>query len=158
MNAAAGERVQINRQRGHQGLSFAGLHFRDFSVVQHDAAHELHVEVTHVQGALRRLAADGERFRQQIAQRFLQIGLCSFHRDLVAGHFFLRRIEGFDDRTQAVAKLRSLSAKFVVRKFGNLRLERIDLRDERKHALHVALVLRAKNGCQYFVDHRFSFA
>ena len=75
VHAAAGERVQIDGQRGDERLAFAGLHLRDLSVVQDDAAHELHVEVAHVQRALRRLAADGERFRQKVVEGSLEIAL-----------------------------------------------------------------------------------
>ena len=46
--AFAGERIQINRQRRDQRLTFAGLHFGDFAVVQHDAADQLFVEMPHV--------------------------------------------------------------------------------------------------------------
>ena len=44
MDAAAGERVEIDRQGGDERFAFAGGHFRDLAVVQADAADELHVE------------------------------------------------------------------------------------------------------------------
>jgi len=44
VGAPAGERVQVHRQDGHEGLTLACLHLGDVAVVQHDAAHELHVE------------------------------------------------------------------------------------------------------------------
>ena len=58
MRAAAGERVQIKRQRRDERLAFAGRHFRDPAAVQNDAADQLHIEVHHVPG--HRLIADRE--------------------------------------------------------------------------------------------------
>jgi hypothetical protein len=48
VHAAAGQRVQIHRQRGHEGLAFAGGHFRDASGVQRVPADELHIEGDHL--------------------------------------------------------------------------------------------------------------
>ena len=48
VHAAAGQRVQVNRQRRHQRLAFAGGHFRDSPAVQRVAANELHVEGDHL--------------------------------------------------------------------------------------------------------------
>ena len=42
-----GERVQVQRQRGHERLALAGLHLGDAALVQHHAADQLHVEVAH---------------------------------------------------------------------------------------------------------------
>ena len=70
MHARAGKRVQIGRQRRHEGLAFAGSHFGDGAFVQHHAADHLHVEVPHLQGSLAGLAHGGEGFRQQLLQRF----------------------------------------------------------------------------------------
>ena len=158
VDAASAERVQINSQRGDERLSLAGLHLRDFPVVQDHAAHELDVEVPHVQRPLRSFTADRECLGKKIVQRFLQIRLRGFDGVFVARNFLLRRIQRFHDRTQALAKLRRLSAQLVVGEFRGFGLERIDLRDHRKHALHIALVLRPENRSQYFVDHDFSFA
>ena len=69
VDALAGQRVQVDRQRRDQRLAFAGLHLGDAAVVQHHAADELHVEVAHAQHALARLAADGERLGQEVVQR-----------------------------------------------------------------------------------------
>ena len=68
MHAGAVEGVEIDRQGRHQRLAFAGLHFRDHAPVQHDAAHELHVEMALSQGALRRLADCREGIGQQVIQ------------------------------------------------------------------------------------------
>ena len=68
VNAAAGERVEIDRKGGDQGLAFAGLHFRDAALVQHHAADELNVEVALAERALAGLAHRGERRHQDVVQ------------------------------------------------------------------------------------------
>ena len=69
VDALAGQRVQVDRQRGDQRLPLAGLHLGDAAAVEHHAADELHVEVPHPEHALARLAADGERLGEEIVQR-----------------------------------------------------------------------------------------
>ena len=49
VDAAPGERVQVDRQRRDERLAFAGAHLGDVAFVQHLAAHDLHVEVAHAQ-------------------------------------------------------------------------------------------------------------
>ena len=48
VHAAPGERIQINRQRGHQRFAFARGHFRDAASVQRVTADELYVEGNHL--------------------------------------------------------------------------------------------------------------
>ena len=62
------ERVQIDRECRHQRLAFAGLHLRDHAAVEHDAAHELDVEVALSQGALGGLADGGEGVDQEVVE------------------------------------------------------------------------------------------
>jgi hypothetical protein len=69
VDAAAGERVEIDRQRGHERLALARAHFRDLAVVERHAADQLDVEMTHLQHALARLAHDGKRLRQERVER-----------------------------------------------------------------------------------------
>src|SRR5262249_25359732 len=64
--ALAFERVQVRRQRGNEGLTFAGNHLGDVAAMQDDAAEDLHVEMPHVLGAPSGFTAGGERFGQQI--------------------------------------------------------------------------------------------
>ena len=64
MNAAAGEGIEVRRQRRHQGLAFPGLHFSDLAIVQDHPAQQLHIEVAHAEHALTGLAHDGERLGQ----------------------------------------------------------------------------------------------
>ena len=48
LDVLAGERVQIQRQRRHQRLAFARLHFGNLALMQNDTAYELHVERNHI--------------------------------------------------------------------------------------------------------------
>ena len=68
VDAAAGERVQIDGEGGDQRLAFAGLHLGDGALVEHHAADELHVEMPLPERALgglahscEGLAAEGRR-------------------------------------------------------------------------------------------------
>ena len=69
VDARAGERIEIDRQRRDERLALAGAHFGDLAVVQRHAADQLHVEVAHLQHALAGLAHDGERLGQQRVER-----------------------------------------------------------------------------------------
>jgi hypothetical protein len=82
LGVPAGEGVEVERQRGDEGLALAGGHFGDLALVQGDAADELDVEVHHVPGQLvvadQDLAADeaaggvlhgGESLGQDLASR-----------------------------------------------------------------------------------------
>ena len=70
VHALAGQCVQIRRQGRDQRFAFAGLHLRDASLMQHNAADHLHAVVPHAQHAPRRLAARRKRLRQQVVERF----------------------------------------------------------------------------------------
>ena len=100
VDALALQGVEIGRQRGHQGLAFAGDHFGDLAAVQHDAAEDLHVEVPHPQHPPPRLAADRKGVGQQVVQGLagLQplaelIGLLPQFR---VGHLLVLRLPGRD--------------------------------------------------------------
>ena len=69
MHALALERVQVDRQRGNQGLSFTGLHFGDPSEVQRHATHQLLVVVALAEHAGRTLSHDREGLEQQVVER-----------------------------------------------------------------------------------------
>ena len=47
VHTPASEGVQIGRQCGDEGFALAGFHLSDLTVVQHHAADQLHIEVTH---------------------------------------------------------------------------------------------------------------
>ena len=61
--------VEIDRQRGDQGLAFAGLHLGDLALVQDHAADQLHVEMALAERALGRLAHGGEGRHQDVVER-----------------------------------------------------------------------------------------
>ena len=69
MHAFAGERVEIDGERGDQRLAFAGAHLGDPALVQHHAADQLHVEMALAERALGRLAHRGEGGNEQIVER-----------------------------------------------------------------------------------------
>ena len=69
VHAAAGERVEVGRQGGDQGLALTGLHLGDVAQVQRRAAHQLDVEVPLVQHPAAGLAYGGERLGQQRLER-----------------------------------------------------------------------------------------
>ena len=69
VHALAGERIEVDRQRGDQRLAFAGLHLGDLALVQHHAADQLHVEMPLAERALGGLADGGEGRHQQVVER-----------------------------------------------------------------------------------------
>ena len=69
MHAPSLQGVQVCGKSGYQGLTFTGLHLRDTSLVENDAADDLHPVVFHAQNTLRSLADCGESFRKKIVQR-----------------------------------------------------------------------------------------
>ena len=103
VDALAFQGVEINGERGDQRFPFAGFHFGDLTLMQHDATDQLLVEVAHVENAPAGLADDGERFNQQVVE------LGSF------GQFFFE-FDGF-------------GGKVDVGKLLDLRLERVDRHD-----------------------------
>ena len=69
VDALAGERVEIDGQRGDERLAFARLHLGDLALVQNHAADELHVEMALAEGALGGFAHGGEGGDEQIVDR-----------------------------------------------------------------------------------------
>ncbi len=69
VDAAPGQRVEIDRQRRDQRLAFAGLHLGDPALVQDHAADELHVEMALAERALGGLAAGREGRNQDVVER-----------------------------------------------------------------------------------------
>ncbi|GBD37333.1 hypothetical protein HRbin36_02464 [bacterium HR36] len=62
MDPLAGQRVEHRRQCGNQRLAFARGHFRDLALVQHNAAEDLHIEVSHILVSPRGLTNRREHF------------------------------------------------------------------------------------------------
>ena len=69
MHAAPGHRVEVDGERGDQGLAFAGLHLGDLAFVQDHAADQLHIEMALADGALGGLAHGGEGRHQDVVER-----------------------------------------------------------------------------------------
>ena len=91
MDAFACKSVQVCGKRRYERFSFAGFHFGDPALMQHDAADQLHVVVPLSQHAPGRLPYDRECFRQKIVQAF------SFCKPLLeySGHFLQGLIRFF---------------------------------------------------------------
>ncbi len=68
VNPFACQGIQIGRHGGHQGLAFTGFHLGDPALVQHDTAHQLHVEGALAHHAPTGLPDHGEGLRQDIIQ------------------------------------------------------------------------------------------
>ena len=103
VHALAGERVEIDGERGDQRLALARLHLRDLALVQHHAADQLHVEMALAERALGRLAHGGEGRHQQVVECYTASQLLAEGRGArpqlrvrEALHLRLERIDGLD--------------------------------------------------------------
>ena len=68
VGAVAGEAVEVDRQRGHEGLALAGLHLGDPAEVQGGPADHLHVVVALADDPLGGLPDDGEGLDEQLVE------------------------------------------------------------------------------------------
>ncbi len=68
VDALAGQRVEVRRQGGDQGLALTGLHLGDVAEVQGGGTHDLDVEGAHARDALGSLTDGGERLRHQVVE------------------------------------------------------------------------------------------
>ena len=88
------------RQDCDERLAFAGLHFGDAALVQHDAAHDLHPIRAHTEHAVGCLAADGECLRQQRVERLTGcVAILEFLRlcaKFLVSQLFIRLLERHD--------------------------------------------------------------
>ena len=73
VHALAGQRIQVGGECRHQRLAFAGAHLRDLSLVQRDAAYQLHVEVAHTHRAHGRFPNYRKRLGQERFQIFARL-------------------------------------------------------------------------------------
>ncbi len=128
VHALGAERVEIDGERGDQRLAFAGLHLGDHPAMQHDAAHQLDVEMPLAQRALGGLPHRGEGVDQDV-------------------------VEGLAGGQPAAQPLGAL-AQLVVAQGFEAGLERVDRRDDGVEALDVAIVGRAKNPLGERGEHR----
>ena len=118
MDALAGQRIEIDSERGDEGLAFAGTHFGDFSAVKHHPADQLHIEMAHPHGAPGGLADGRKGFGQNVIER------------LAGGEFALQLV--------------GLAPQRVIGQGRHHGFERIDARDKGRQRLDVAIVARAE--------------
>ena len=128
MHALAGQRIEIDRQRGRQGFAFAGAHLGNFAVVQRHAAQHLHVEVPHLHDALAALADHGKGFREDFIQG-LALG-------------------------DTVYELPGLGTQLLIIERFKLRLQCIDLLDGFTVGFEQAVVAAAENFGQDIGSHK----
>ena len=128
MDAAAGERVEIDRQCRDQRLAFAGLHLGDAAFMQHHAADELDVEMALAERALGGLAHGGECRRQDIVES------CAF------GELLLELVSPRPQR--------------LVGKLGKLGLQRVDLINAGPIGTDTAIVRGTEQLAGDRADHR----
>ena len=103
MHAFAFQGVKISGERGDQRFAFAGFHFGDHTLVQNDAADQLHVIMSLAERSSGSLAHHGKSFRQQVVKSFPLF--------------------------QALAELRRFRLQLFVAEFNRLRFQRVDLVD-----------------------------
>ena len=124
--ALARQRVEVAGQGGDQRLAFAGLHFGDPAFVQHHAAHQLDVEMAHIQDAPAGLANYRESFHQQVVERrALRTSLFKF--------------DGF-------------LGQFGIRQRTYCRFQRANCRHRRQHFFDFAFVLCSEYFGEDFID------
>ena len=119
VHAFTAQRIKVCRQGRSQRFTFTGTHLCDTAIVQHHAADQLHVKVTHAEDALTCFTHRGERFRDQAFQR-----LALF---------------------QALAELVGFRFQLIVRKFFEIRLHLVDDVYDFAHAAQGTIVAAAKH-------------
>src|SRR4051812_24526724 len=119
VDALALERVQIQRQAGHERLALTGLHLGDVAFVEDDPAHQLHVEHPLARLADTGLADGRESFEEELFQ-----GLAAF---------------------EPLAQLDRLAAQRVVRELAEFGLDRGDVGGLLGEPLHAAALADAQN-------------
>jgi len=73
VDALAGDRIQVRRERRGQGLALTGLHLGDVAEVEGGAAHDLDVVGTLTEGAARGLAHSGEGLGHELVERLARL-------------------------------------------------------------------------------------
>jgi hypothetical protein len=114
VDALAFERIQISGQGRDEGLPLAGDHLGDVAAVEDHPAHELDVVMPHLEEPPAPLAADGERFRQDVVEG-LPLG-------------------------QPPAELGGLAAQVFLGEGLHRRLQLVDPGDDRPHPPDLPLV------------------
>ena len=137
MDAASGEGIEVDGERSDKGLTLAGGHLGDASLVEHHAADQLDVEVNHVPSVL--VVADHELHSDHATGGALHDGK-SLGEDFVEA--FLEK-----GRVLNLGKLGlpggGLFAKGLIRKRLEGLLDLVDLGNKREHPAYFALVFRS---------------
>ncbi len=68
-----GDGIECNRRGCSQRLAFTGAHFGDLALVQHDAAHELNVEVPLTESASRCFTHVSEDLGKQVVEALTRL-------------------------------------------------------------------------------------
>jgi hypothetical protein len=142
VRAAAGERVQVEREGGHEGLALTGLQLCNAAVVRHHPTDKLHVVVPLAQGALARLTDYCESLRQDhvqhVVQRLARLVLALGLEDALTLHDLEVLLPlGLN----AGAELVRLLPQLRVGQLLDLGLEGVDLVDHEAVTLDVPLVV-----------------
>ena len=130
MGSLAFQGVQINRQRGHEGLPFTRLHFRNAALVQDHAADQLHVEVPHVQLPAGHFPADGKGLGEDVIDGFS------------VGQPFLERL--------------GLVRQGLIGEGSQSGFQAVDALDERHQGLDFTVILAAEDQIEYLRQHTFT--
>jgi len=128
VHALGRQRIEIDGERGDQRLAFAGLHLGDHPAMQHDAAHQLDIEMALPQRALGRLAHRGEGVDQHVVEAL--------------------------SGDQPAAQPGGALGEILVAQRLEAGLQVIDRRHDGAEALDVAIVGRAKNPLGERGEHR----
>ena len=134
VNAFARQRIQVCGKRCHKRFAFARFHLRYSALVEHDAADQLAVEVSHAEHSAGRFANSGKCFGKNVVKRF------SVRKS------FLEYIR--------------FTAKFFVGKRLEFRLQRVYLRNCRIDLFQFTRTVRAENRFKkshYLTSHKRCF-
>ena len=91
VDALSCQRVEVDRQRRHQGLAFTGLHFSNRFFVQDHAADQLDIERPQPKRTPRGFAGNGEGRNQEVVQRLAVCQLLAEFHGLCSQRFVGKR-------------------------------------------------------------------
>ena len=120
VHTLAGQRIQIGRQRGGQGLALARAHFRNVAAMQENPTHQLHIKRPQAQRPLGGFTAIGKGLWQYGFQAFATL-------------------------LHTLLQLGGLGLDVLVAQCGKLRFQSVDLCDQRTHHLDHTVIRRPKD-------------